>query len=148
MFKGTNVVVEVVNGQEVLEKEYPCFAAVNRCASVIPRHDGRVIWMTYTPDGPIEKTLFLVGKGVTYDTGGADIKAGGIMAGMSRDKCGSGVVAGFLQCVAKLQPKGIKVVGGMAMVIIQSAIFQLCLIENQINSLKVLNKNHFYINKA
>jgi len=116
MFKGTNVVVEVVKGQEVLEKEYPCFAAVNRCASVIPRHDGRVIWMTYTPDGPIEKTLFLVGKGVTYDTGGADIKAGGIMAGMSRDKCGSGVVAGFLQCVAKLQPKGIKVVGGMAMV--------------------------------
>ena len=40
----------------------------------------------------------------------------GIMAGMSRDKCGSGVVAGFLQCVAKLKPKGIKVVGGMAMV--------------------------------
>ena len=24
----------------------------------------------------------LVGKGITYDTGGADIKAGGIMAGM------------------------------------------------------------------
>ena len=76
-FKGTNVKVEVVKGQEVLEKEYPCFAAVNRCASVIPRHDGRVIWLTYTPDGPVEQTLLLVGKGVTYDTGGADIKAGG-----------------------------------------------------------------------
>ena len=76
-FKGTEVSVEVVKGQEVLEKEYPCFAAVNRAASVIPRHDGRVIWLTYTPDGPIEQTLLLVGKGVTYDTGGADIKAGG-----------------------------------------------------------------------
>ena len=61
----------------MLKQEYPCFAAVNRAASVIPRHDGRVIWLTYTPDGPIEKTLLLVGKGVTYDTGGADIKAGG-----------------------------------------------------------------------
>ena len=40
----------------------------------------------------------------------------GIMAGMSRDKCGSAVVAGFLQCVAKLKPKGIKVIGAMAMV--------------------------------
>ena len=40
----------------------------------------------------------------------------GVMAGMSRDKCGSGVVAGFLHCVAKLKPKGIKVIGGMAMV--------------------------------
>ena len=38
------------------------------------------------------------------------------MAGMSRDKCGSAVVAGFLQCVAKLKPKGIKVIGAMAMV--------------------------------
>merc|ERR1739848_725299 len=35
---------------------------------------------------------------------------------MSRDKCGSAVVAGFLQCVAKLKPKGIKVIGAMAMV--------------------------------
>ena len=38
------------------------------------------------------------------------------MAGMSRDKCGSAVVAGFLQCVSKLKPKGIKVIGAMAMV--------------------------------
>jgi leucyl aminopeptidase len=30
--------------------------------------------------------VYLVGKGITYDTGGADIKAGGVMAGMSRYK--------------------------------------------------------------
>lgn len=36
-------------------------------------------------------------QGITYDTGGADIKAGGIMAGMHRDKCGSAAVAGFFQ---------------------------------------------------
>lgn len=29
--------------------------------------------------------------------GGADIKAGGIMAGMSRDKCGAAAVAGFFK---------------------------------------------------
>ena len=92
-----NVSVEVVQGQDTFEKEYPCFAAVNRAASVIPRHDGRVIWLTYTPAGPVEKTLMLVGKGVTYDTGGADIKAGGIMAGMSRDKCGAADVAGIVK---------------------------------------------------
>merc|ERR1719259_9051 len=103
--------VEVVKGQDTLVKEYPCFAAVDRAASVIPRHQGRVIWLTYEPEGPVEQTLMLVGKGVTYDTGGADIKAGGIMAGMSRDKCGSAVVAGFLKTVADLKPKGIKVVG-------------------------------------
>lgn len=36
-------------------------------------------------------------QGITYDTGGADIKAGGFMAGMHRDKCGAAAVAGFFQ---------------------------------------------------
>ena len=96
-FEGTKVNVEVIKGQTMFEQEYPCLAAVNRCASQVDRHDGRVIWLTYEPEGPVEETVMLVGKGITYDTGGADIKAGGIMAGMSRDKCGSADVAGFLK---------------------------------------------------
>ncbi len=36
-------------------------------------------------------------KGVTIDTGGTDVKTGGHMLGMSRDKCGSAVVAGFFK---------------------------------------------------
>ena len=71
------VKMEVVQGQSTFVKEYPCLAAVNRAASSVPRHDGRVLWLTYEPAGPVEKTLMLVGKGITYDTGGADIKAGG-----------------------------------------------------------------------
>ena len=53
----------------MFEDMYPCLAAVNRAASGVPRHDGRVIWLTYEPEGPIEKTLMLVGKGITIDTG-------------------------------------------------------------------------------
>jgi len=115
-FQGTNVKVEVDKGQEFFEREYPCLAAVNRCASTVPRHDGRLIWLTYQGEGTVKKTVYLVGKGITYDTGGADIKAGGIMAGMSRDKCGAAATAGLLASVAKLAPKGIKVVGALAMV--------------------------------
>ena len=36
-------------------------------------------------------------QGITYDTGGADVKAGGHMAGMHRDKCGAAFVAGFFK---------------------------------------------------
>lgn len=36
-------------------------------------------------------------EGITYDTGGLDIKHGGTMAGMHRDKCGAAFVAGFFQ---------------------------------------------------
>ena len=68
-FDGTGVEIEVIKGQSMFEDMYPCLAAVNRCAGGVTRHDGRVIWLTYEPVGPIEKTVMLVGKGITYDTG-------------------------------------------------------------------------------
>lgn len=116
LFENSPVQVEVVSDLKILEKEYPCLAAVNRCANGVPRHQARVIKLQYCGEGPIQKTLMLVGKGVTYDTGGADIKAGGIMAGMHRDKSGAAAVAGFFQVLAKLKPTHIKVLGSMAMV--------------------------------
>ncbi|XP_076849946.1 putative aminopeptidase W07G4.4 [Brachyhypopomus gauderio] len=116
VFRNTCVQVSVRSDVRTLEKEYPCLAAVNRCASTVPRHQARVIHLEYKGEEPIQQTLMLVGKGVTYDTGGADIKAGGCMAGMHRDKCGSAAVAGFFQILAKLKPKHLKVMGAMAMV--------------------------------
>ncbi|XP_027007319.1 putative aminopeptidase W07G4.4 isoform X2 [Tachysurus fulvidraco] len=116
VFKDTCVQVKVVSDLRTLEKEYPCLAAVNRCANNVQRHQARVIHLEYCGEGTIQETLMLVGKGITYDTGGADIKAGGFMAGMHRDKCGSAAVAGFFQTLSKLKPKHLKVVGSMAMV--------------------------------
>ncbi|GBM55003.1 Putative aminopeptidase W07G4.4 [Araneus ventricosus] len=116
IFANTPIKVDVVHDQAVIEKEYPLLAAVNRAAKGVERHNARVIFLTYDPEGPVEKTVVLVGKGVTYDTGGADIKAGGVMAGMHRDKCGAAAVAGFLRTVAALKPKGVRVLGAMSMV--------------------------------
>lgn len=114
LFANTVVKVEVISSRKVFEKEYPLFAAVDRAAAVVERHEGRIIYLTYEGEGPITKTLLPCGKGITYDTGGADIKAGGIMAGMSRDKCGAAAVAGLFQVLATLKPKGIKAIGGLA----------------------------------
>lgn len=113
---GTGITVEVQQGRATFEREYPCLAAVDRASATVERHAGRVIWLTYTPPGPVTRSLYLVGKGITYDTGGADIKAGGVMAGMSRDKCGAAAVVGLLKTVAELKPAGVKVVGALCMV--------------------------------
>jgi len=113
--KGSKVKVKIISDRKEIERNYPCYAAVDRSASKVPRHAGRVIWLEYEGSGPIESTLFLVGKGITYDTGGADIKAGGVMAGMHRDKCGAATVAGFFKTLDTVRPKNIKVVGGLAM---------------------------------
>ncbi|XP_053685741.1 putative aminopeptidase W07G4.4 [Sabethes cyaneus] len=120
----------VKSDTEILLKEFPLFAAVNRAAAVVPRHNGRLIFLEYKPNNQPKKTLILVGKGVTYDTGGADIKAGGIMAGMSRDKCGAAAVAGFMKVVEQLQPQGVHVIGVLCMV--RNSVGEECYVSDEI----------------
>ncbi|XP_014221946.1 putative aminopeptidase W07G4.4 isoform X1 [Trichogramma pretiosum] len=118
LFHGSRVSVQSICDEPTLLKEYPCLAAVNRGASVTPRHQARVIFLTYEPQDPscVLETVMLVGKGVTYDTGGNDIKTDGHMAGMSRDKCGAAAAAGFMQVVNVLQPPTVKVVVALGVV--------------------------------
>ncbi|CAL8105831.1 unnamed protein product [Calicophoron daubneyi] len=110
--KGVTMTVEKVD-----INKYPLMAAVNRAASVIPRHEGRVVHLEYTPSsGDVDTNIHLVGKGITYDSGGADIKAGGHMAGMHRDKCGAAAIVGLFKTIGRLQPPGIAVHGALAFV--------------------------------
>jgi len=109
----SNVMFSSLSGAAQLTKEFPCLAAVDRACQSIDRHRARVIWLNYQ-EGTPEKTVVLIGKGLTYDTGGADIKAGGAMAGMHRDKGGASAVAGFMHAVNRLSPKNIRIVAGLA----------------------------------
>jgi leucyl aminopeptidase len=109
----SNITVTVIDKDEEIAKNYPLLAAVNRAASRIDRHKARIVEIVYKPSdiGRVTETLMLVGKGVTYDTGGADIKISGKMATMSRDKCGAAAVAGFLKACSILKPPHLKVYG-------------------------------------
>ncbi len=63
--------------------------------------------------------LFMVGEGVTYDTGGLDIRTHGRMAGTSRKKCGGAGVIGFLKTALALKGKtqgGLKITAKIAVV--------------------------------
>jgi leucyl aminopeptidase len=109
-FVNSAVDVTVLDDMELLLQDYPMLMAVARASIGVKRHQPRVIRLEYCGSGKITKTLLLAGKGLVYDTGGADLKVGGHMAGMSRDKGGGAAVAGFMQMLAKLKPQGIKVI--------------------------------------
>lgn len=109
-FAGSAVQVEVVTDVPTLQRDYPLMMAVARSSLAVKRHHPAVIRLSYTPEGAIAQTLLLAGKGLVYDTGGADLKVGGSMAGMSRDKGGGAAVAGIMMALAGLKPQGIKVV--------------------------------------
>ncbi len=128
--QGTSVQVSVIKDRETIEQQFPLLAAVARASQQVKRHQPRVVKMVYEGDGPIEKTLILVGKAVTYDTGGADVKVGGHMAGMSRDKGGAAAVAGFVKTVAQLKPKGLKVVAYLG--VVRNSIGSDCFVADEI----------------
>eukprot|EP00106_Octopus_bimaculoides_P010221 XP_014777663.1 PREDICTED: putative aminopeptidase W07G4.4 [Octopus bimaculoides] len=112
----SDIKITTQSNVDELEKSYPLLGAVNRATRNLERHAARVLLLEYTGSGSTEENVYLVGKGITYDTGGHDIKAGGHMAGMHRDKCGAAAVAGFFKVLSILKPKGIKVTGSMSMV--------------------------------
>ncbi len=111
-FAGTGVTVEVTHDVAT----YPLLAAVARASQIVERHRPCVVELRYRPSGPVTRTLLLIGKGVTYDTGGADLKTDGSMAGMSRDKGGAAAVAGVVRAAAALALPGVEVVGLLGLV--------------------------------
>lgn len=115
-FSGGPVKVTIIRELNRLRTEYPLLMAVARASVAVERHRPCVIRLEYRPAGEVKTTLMLAGKGVTYDTGGADLKVGGHMAGMSRDKGGAAAVAGFMKVVAELKPAGVQVIAELGMV--------------------------------
>jgi leucyl aminopeptidase len=109
-FADSAVSVQVQTDVETLQQQYPLMMAVARSSLHVERHKPAVIRLEYVPEGTVTQTLLFAGKGLVYDTGGADVKINGGMAGMSRDKGGAAAVAGFLKTVALLKPAGLKVI--------------------------------------
>jgi leucyl aminopeptidase len=73
----------------------------------------RLIVMEYKGGKKSDKPHVLVGKGVTFDTGGISLKAGSKMDEMKYDMCGAASVLGTLNAVANMDIK-LNVIGIIA----------------------------------
>ena len=69
----------------------------------------RLIHLVYKPKGQVRHKLALVGKGITYDTGGYDLKTGGHMLTMHCDMAGGAAVLGAAEALGRLKPEGVEV---------------------------------------
>ncbi len=66
----------------------------------------RLIILEYPGDGTADTApVAVVGKAITFDTGGYTIKSRAGMVGMKYDKCGGMAVAGIMQAAARLKLK-------------------------------------------
>ncbi len=64
----------------------------------------KLISLSYVGNGDA-KPIVLVGKGVTFDSGGISLKPGAGMDEMKYDMCGAASVLGTMRAIAQIQPK-------------------------------------------
>ncbi len=70
----------------------------------------KFIHLTYRPSGPAQRKVALVGKGLTFDSGGYNLKTAGSQIEMMKyDMGGSAAVLGAARSIAQLQPAGVEV---------------------------------------
>jgi leucyl aminopeptidase len=97
---------EVLGPKEVAKLGMGSFMAVAR-GSVEPL---RFVVLRYQGGAKTQAPVVLVGKGITFDTGGISIKPAGEMDEMKFDMCGAASVLGTFRALAQLKP-AINVVG-------------------------------------
>ncbi len=78
-------------------------------------NEPRFVEVTYQPEGRVRGHVALVGKGVTFDTGGYSLKSNEGMKGMNSDMGGAAAVIGAMSVLADLGAK-VKVTGFLPLV--------------------------------
>src|SRR5258706_2463169 len=98
---------EVFGADKIKELKMGAFWSVAQGSDEPPA----LIVMKYEPAGAPEKpVLGLVGKGITFDTGGISIKPADGMEKMKYDMAGGATMIGAMRAIALLKPK-VKVIG-------------------------------------
>ncbi len=93
--------VEIFGRKEIEELGMEAFLAVSEGSEKEPQF----IKMTWNGNPKDEKKLALVGKGLTYDSGGYSIKSSNGMVTMKSDMAGSAAVIGAMKSIAMSQLK-------------------------------------------
>ena len=110
--RAAGLTVEVLGRAELRRRKYGALLAVGG-GSV---HPPQLVVLRYAPKtrGPRPATrLALVGKGITFDSGGIDIKPADGMQFMKGDLGGAAAVLGAMKVIAELKPD-IEVIGILA----------------------------------
>ncbi len=93
-----NVKVEVLNRKELKTKGLNLILAVNKAS----KNDPKLIIVKYTGGRKGDGSTAIVGKGMTFDTGGLNLKPTGHIETMRIDMSGAAAVVGTLQAAIAL----------------------------------------------
>lgn len=108
-FKGVrNVDIDVLNVRDMKKKNMGALIGVGQ-GSI---HDPRMLVIEYNGAGKNQAPIALVGKGITFDTGGISLKRNSGMWAMKSDLAGAAAVAGAVYAAAQ-RGENVNLVGVM-----------------------------------
>lgn len=100
-----NIKVTVKEAAECKKLGMGAFLAVAQAGDEPPKF----IEITYKPTGKVKKHIALIGKGVTFDSGGLSLKPAKSMEMMKEDMSGSAAIIGIMNAISKIQPSGVQI---------------------------------------
>ncbi|MBN2231462.1 MAG: leucyl aminopeptidase [Deltaproteobacteria bacterium] len=93
--------VEVWDENRLAADGYAGLPAVGRGSERPPR----MVELSFRPHGDARAHVALVGKGITFDSGGLSLKPPAGMEEMKRDMAGAAAVIGAMEIIARLKPQ-------------------------------------------
>ena len=95
--KENNLECKILDDEYFEQNEMGAILAVGRAS----RHGSKLIHLTNKIQNP-KKKIVLIGKGLTYDSGGLSLKPSDFMTTMKSDKSGGCAVLGIMSIISKL----------------------------------------------
>ncbi|SOV83025.1 M17 leucyl aminopeptidase [Plasmodium reichenowi] len=102
-----NLEYKILGVKELEELKMGAYLSVGK-GSMYPN---KFIHLTYKSKGDVKKKIALVGKGITFDSGGYNLKAapGSMIDLMKFDMSGCAAVLGCAYCVGTLKPENVEI---------------------------------------
>jgi len=97
--KKNNMKCNIISKNDLKKKGFGGITAVGQGS----KNEPKLIILEYNHGSQNEKPIVLVGKAVTFDTGGISLKPGEKMDEMKFDKCGGCTVIGIMKAVSELK---------------------------------------------
>jgi leucyl aminopeptidase len=94
----SHIKVKILDKKQLEKEKMGLLLAVNRAAA----HDPALIILEYRGDEKSKEQTAFVGKGITFDTGGLNMKQTGQMETMKCDMAGAAAVLGVIRAAASL----------------------------------------------
>ncbi len=93
---------KILNRSQAEKLGMEAFLGIARASEKV---EPKFIHLEYTPDKNSKKKLAVVGKGITFDSGGINVKTGDGMVDMKMDMSGAAIVLAIFSVISEIKPE-------------------------------------------